>query len=469
VNTMTQDAMAWLTQVRKLDPALLDHMGVKAVEHPQLGAAVAFAYRRGDKPYAAKFRKPEPKEWRSSQGISRGLYNEDALRSGASPIVITEGEMDALACMQAGYDRSVSLPDGWTADGGKRDVLVAAEALLRQSPYVVVAGDNDAAGASLPRTVANILRGHDVRFVTWPEGCKDASDVLMQYGEGELARCLVEAKRMDPEGGFITGISDLPPLPDRRVLRTGLDCLRYGVAFEIGAMSVGTGTPGSGKSTFTTFCAFHVARHERVRVGFLSFETHPYKTRDHLCRLSTGKAWDDLSQAQRQEVGAKLDSGFRIVHRTYDAGSHNLGWLKEMVYVLAVRDNCKMIIIDPWNELEHLPEPGENMTSYINFALQQIRVWAEQFDTHIVVVAHPRKMPTEGKSKPPTGYDIADSAAFFNKPSLGFSVHQEEADDGEKYVILSTWKVRETQLYGMEKGTLRLSFDREAMSYSAYQ
>ena len=194
-NTLTQDAMTWLTQVRKLDPALLDHMGVKGVDHPKLGAAVAFAYHRGGKPYAAKFRKPEPKEWRSSQGISRGLYNEDALRTGNAPIVITEGEMDALACMQAGYDRSVSLPDGWTADGGKRDVLVDAEALLRQSPYVIVAGDNDAAGASLPRTMANILRGHDVRFVTWPDGCKDASDVLIRFGEGELARCLVEANR----------------------------------------------------------------------------------------------------------------------------------------------------------------------------------------------------------------------------------------------------------------------------------
>lgn len=90
---------------------------------------------------------------------------------------------------------------------------------MRRSPYVIVAGDNDPAGASLPRTVANILAGHDVRYVTWPDGCKDANDVLCTYGEGELARCLIEAKPLDPEGGFITGISDLPPMPARRVLR----------------------------------------------------------------------------------------------------------------------------------------------------------------------------------------------------------------------------------------------------------
>lgn len=458
-------AMEWLLRVRKLDAAVLAHMKVKAINHPVMGDCVAFTYSRDGEAYAAKFRKPEPKEWRSSQGISRGLYNEDCLRSGTAPVVITEGEMDALACMQAGFERSVSLPDGWTADGGKRDVLVQEEPRLRTAPYVIVAGDNDEAGASLPRTVANILRGHDVRFATWPEGCKDASDVLMQHGEGELVRCLVEAKRIDPPGGFITGISDLPPMPNRRVLRMGSNPFDWRLAFEVGAMSVGTGTPGSGKSTFTTFAAYHIAMAERVRVGFLSFETHPYRTRDHLCRLHCGKPWDSLSERQQAEVGHTLDQHFRIVHRTFDDGSHHLGWLKEMVYTLAVRDNCKLIIVDPWNELEHLPEPGENMTAYINFALQQIRVWAEQYDAHICLIAHPRKMQTEGKPRSPTGYDIADSAAFFNKPSLGFTVHTETDDVGIDYTRVSTWKVRDVQLYNVEKGAIDLDFDKDAMSY----
>jgi len=160
-----------------------------------------------------------------------------------------------------------------------------------------------------------------------------------------------------------------------------------------------------------------------------------------------------------------LDKSFRIVHRPYDEGSHNLGWLQEMIYTLAVRDNCKMIVIDPWNELEHLPETGENMTSYINFALQQIRVWAEQYDTHICVIAHPRKMMTEGKPRIPTGYDIADSAAFFNKPSLGFTVHQDTDEAGLEIVKVNTWKVRDVQLYEIEKGTINLSFNKDSMAY----
>jgi twinkle protein len=463
---LKMNVMEWLTQVRKLDGALLEHMGVKERDHPQIGKVAAFPYHRGGKPYGAKFRAVSDKQWRSSQGVQRGLYNEDTLRHGDGPIVITEGEMDALSVMQAGYTRAVSLPDGWTSDGGKRDVLVEAESLLRQSPFVIVAGDNDDAGASLPRTVANILAGHHVKFVVWPDGCKDANDVLVKFGEGELSRCLTEAKTMDPEGGFITGISDLPPLPDRRVLRLGIKPFDYILAFEVGAMSVGTGVPGHGKSTFTTFAAFNIAMNENIKVGFLSFETHPHRTRDHLCRLLVQKPWSDLPQGQKDDVAKRLDKNFRIVHRTFEDRSHSLGWLRDMIYTLAVRDNCKLIIVDPWNELEHLPEPGESMTNYINFALQQIRQWAEKFDTHICLIAHPKKMD-QGRS--PTGYDVADSAAFSNKPALGFTVWQTELSDGLPVVQIITWKVRDTQLYGIEKGNKMAEFLADSMSYIGHK
>ncbi len=466
---MSKDVWEWLTQARRLDAALLEHMGVKAKEHPALGSAAVFAYHRDGKPYAGKFRGVASKDWRSSEGVTRGLYNEDALKSGTGPIVITEGEIDALSVMQAGYLRAVSLPDGWTEDGGKRQVLIDAEAYLRAAEYVIVAGDADQAGSSLPKTVANILAGHDVRHARWPDGCKDANDVLCTYGEGELARALTEAKRIDPPGGFITAISDLPELPDRQVLRLGMSPFDYVLAFEVGAMSVATGTPGAGKSTFTTFAAYHIAKSSNVRVGLLSFETHPYRTRDHLTRLHTGKSWADLTRAQRGETVQFLDEHFRIVHRTFDDSEHHMGWLKSMIYALAVRDGCKMIVVDPWNELEHLPEPGESMTAYINFALQKIRQWAEQFDAHICVVAHPRKMPTDGRPRSPTGYDIADSAAFFNKPSLGFSLHQDQNDEGEEFVRLTTWKVRDTQLYGIEKGDARLTFHPLPMTYRKFE
>lgn len=467
---MSKDVMKWLSEVRGLDPDLLSAMGVRATDHPEIGAAVAFPYRRGGEPYAAKFRTPE-KQFRASKGVSRGLYNEDDLtRLESLPVVITEGEIDCLSVMQAGFERAVSVPDGWSEDRAECAALVAARESLERSPMVIVAGDCDKTGESLPRYVANLLRRHDVRVAKWPDDCKDANDVLVKHGEGALANCLNNAKRVDPPGGMITAFSDLPPLGDRRVLRIGAHPFDYAVALELGAMSVWTGTPGSGKSTFLTWAAERIAVNESIRVGVMAFETHPYDIRDQLFLIRTGKDYATIDQESRKRTLAVLDEHFRLVHVTLDDTQQHLAWLEGMVEALALRDGCKLIIIDPWNELEHLPEKGETMTAYINFATKFLRQMAERLDIHIALVAHPKKMPTDGKPRPPTGYDIADSAAFFNKPSLGVTVHQAEftdpdTGDEDKWVELHVWKVRKTRLYGFQKGRVKVNFNPDTMSY----
>lgn len=449
---MSRDVMEWLQKIRKLDADLLLDMGVRSIHHQALGPSVAFPYRKGGKGYAAKFRTVE-KKFLSTAGVSRGLYNIDALsRDQDQPVVITEGEIDCLSVMQSGFLRAVSLPDGWTEQGNKTEALTAAETQLRDSPFVVVAGDNDKAGESLPKAVANLLAGHDVRYVTWPDGCKDANDVLMAHGEGAIAQCINAAKRIDPPGGLISGFSDLPPLSSQRILKIGADPFDKVIALELGEISVWTGLPGHGKSTLTVWAADEISKHENVRIGLIGFETHPARIRDQLSRNNMQKPWKALSDGERERLLADLDSRWRMVHVTDEAENH-LGWLEGMVKALAVRDRCKVIIIDPWNELEHLPEKGENMTSYINFALKVIRRWAKKLEIHIAIVAHPAKIKSEGKPRAPTGYDVADSAAFFNKPGLGITVHP---GDKEFQVQIINWKTRDVLLYGLDRGGIAL-------------
>ena len=100
---------------RRIDEPLAVHIGLKEHAHEQIGPAVAIPYKRGGKTYAYKFRTLAGKGWRSTPNVSRGLFNEDCLEE-LGPVVITEGELDAMACMQAGFMKSVSLPDGWTIE-----------------------------------------------------------------------------------------------------------------------------------------------------------------------------------------------------------------------------------------------------------------------------------------------------------------------------------------------------------------
>jgi twinkle protein len=284
----------------------------------------------------------------------------------------------------------------------------------------------------------------------------------MAFGEGEVAKCINLAKRIDPPGGLITGFSDLPPMSDQRVLRVGKKPFDDLIALEVGELSVWTGLPGFGKSTLTLWVCDEVAKHENVRIGLIGFETHAFRVRDQLCRANFGRRYRDLIEPERARQLATLDARWRMVHVTDD--QNHLGWLQPIVRTLAMRDRCKVIIIDPWNELEHLPEKGENMTAYINFALKTIRRWAQRLEIHICVVAHPAKMKTDGKPRAPTGYDIADSAAFNNKPGLGITVHP--ADEPFQVSIIN-WKNRDALLYKTQRGSAVVEFAQASGVYRA--
>jgi hypothetical protein len=50
---------------------------------------------------------------------------------------------------------------------------------------------------------------------------------------------------------------------------------------------------------------------------------------------------------------------------------------------------------------------------------------------------------------------VADSAAFFNKPGLGITVHP---GDEENEVQIINWKTRDAMLYGTKRGTVTVQF-----------
>lgn len=193
--------------------------------------------------------------------------------------------------------------------------------------------------------------------------------------------------------------------------------------------------------------------------------------RDQIALIRMGKDFVSMPDDQRGRFLADVDERFRVVHyRPEGDVAQTMGWLEAMIQTLVLRDGCSLIVIDPWNEVEHLPQPGETMTSYANWATKTLRQWAERLNVHIALVAHPRKMPTDGVPRVPTGYDIAESAAFFNKPSLGVTVHQRQKTDPETgeteaWVELKVWKVRDTRLYRFKKGSVDVVFDPERRRY----
>lgn len=87
----------------------------------------------------------------------------------------------------------------------------------------------------------------------------------------------------------------------------------------------------------------------------------------------------------------------------------------------------KGLVIDPYGEFEHKRPSGMTETEYVSHLLTEIRLFARRHDVHVWLVAHPVKIQKKDDGTYPVvkPYDIAGSAAFFNKPDNILSVYRD--------------------------------------------
>lgn len=123
-------------------------------------------------------------------GPLRGVFNFHAART-AEEVILTESVIDACSFHQAGVRNSVPLYgiNGFTGDHLD---LLKREGVKR----AVLALDNDEAGRRATESIKERLTaaGIEARSVEWPEGVKDANEVLVSWS-AELLREIASSPR----------------------------------------------------------------------------------------------------------------------------------------------------------------------------------------------------------------------------------------------------------------------------------
>lgn len=402
--------------------------------------AVQFPYARGEETVNIKYRDGE-KNFRMEAGAERVLYG---LNDISPTMIIVEGEIDKLSCEEAGYKNCVSVPDGAPSPNAKDysskfEFLENCEKEISEVNSWILAVDNDEPGRVLQEELARRLGKEKCKLVEWPEGCKDANDVLVKQGPGELAKCLAAATDYPIQGLYDMKSfqSQLLRLYENSISRgesTGWKNLDDLYTVRPGEWTLITGIPGHGKSEFIDNLIVHL-HWNNWRFAIFSPENQPLER--HMAKflekclglpfykgVTDRMKWEDVTDATRW-----FNDVFTFMlpeenELTVDA-------ILNLAKTAVLRKGIKGLVIDPWNELDHTRPGGISETEYISSAISKIRRFARVYGVHIWLAVHPAKMQKIKKDDGtmdypvPTPYDCHGSAHWRNKADNAITVYRD--------------------------------------------
>lgn len=222
----------------------------------------------------------------------------------------------------------------------------------------------------------------------------------------------------------------------------GWACLEPLWTLRKGEMTVLTGIPGHGKSTFLDNVMVNTAKNRGWRWTVFSAENQPpARHLSSLLEIYTGWPMRDgptppIEAAEAiQTCRADMDLMFRFLDPAEDDRTvDRILSLVDQLYEIEGWETDGLVI-DPWNEVEHRRPPQMSETEYVSQVLSSIRYFARTRKVHVAIVAHPAKLQktlrTGEDGVPisvypvPTLYDIAGSAHWRNKVDCGLVVYRD--------------------------------------------
>jgi len=433
--------------------------------------AIGFVYGSKDQPDAVKWRALEKKAF-TQQNAARSFYGLDRLEPGAKEIVIVEGEADAVALASIGIV-ALSCPNGapMKVSAGKiapeEDVkfsyLWESRDIFDTAEKVILACDGDAAGDALTEEIARRIGRERTHRAKYPDGCKDITDVIREHGP-VVAKEVIEKAELMP----LVGVYDAKDYSKQlhEIYRKGLgkgESTGFPSVDELwsispGRLSVITGQPNSGKSSFADAVMMNLARQSDWKFAVASFENPPSVHLSKLAEIYTGLPFYTGPNPRMKEADLNEAMDFISKHFVFLESRDGsmptidsvLGRCKAAILRLGVRG----LIIDPYNFLDLGKTESEHQA--INTMLTKVTTFAKAHDIHVFFVAHPAKIyPREDGTMPVVkGVHVSGSSAWFSKTDFGITVHRPH---NKGPVEIHCWKARFK--WEGQQGQTRLGYD----------
>ncbi len=426
ITKLTDRATKWFNG-RGIKQETLNELKVYSdVEYmPQIGSdteVICFPYFRNDKLVNIKFRGGN-KSFKLVKDAELIFWNIDNIDGDC---IIVEGEIDLLSFYEAGFKAVISVPNGANNIDYLDGVIDKFEGLSE----IYLAVDNDKKGVELRDELARRL-GFDKCLIVDFKECKDANDYLLKYGAVELAQCVADAKNYPVKGIVKVNdiFSDIKHLFDNGIQKGKIiqvSSVDDKITWELGRVAIVTGIPGHGKSEFIDYLITRLNVIHGWKTAYFTPENYPLKF--HYAKLYekfVGKTFHSkYSNTDEFNIAYEYirDNFFYIM----DEEDSSVDLVIDSAKALVKSKGIKILVIDPYNKLEHPQTRGESETQYISRFLDRITTFAKFNNVLVFLIAHPTKMRKNdsGVYEVPNLYNISGSAHFFNKTDYGLTIYR---------------------------------------------
>jgi len=385
------------------------------------------------------------------------FFNIDCL-SKFDEVVIVEGEIDALTMIQAGFENTISVPNGANNNLEYLDTCIELFAPLKK---IYIATDQDSKGILLKSELVRRLGSERCWIVSFKD-CKDANEYLLKYGDA-IKDVLKDSKPFPVKGivevqslyADIRNLYENGVQPGKKI---GQDCIDNKITWEAGRLAIVTGVPSSGKSEFVDYIICKLNVIHGWKAAYFTPENYPLKY--HYSKLFEKLIGKKFGASTTSELEWDMaydyikDNFFYIMNEE----DFTVKSILDSAKILVKTRGVKIIVIDPYNKLEHKYTDSE--TQYISRFLDELINFAKFNDVLLFLIAHPVQMAKSlGKFEVPSLYSISGSANFYNKTDYGLTIHRKSQDDGVMIneVEIHVQKVKYKHLG--EQGIVDLKYD----------
>jgi twinkle protein len=462
--TQSDKLLDWFWTQRGINADVVKKSGVYVTNHWFYGRGeekegrsmpcIAFPYYRDGELVNVKYRTAD-KRFMQEQGAEKIFFGLDNVKD-YSWCVICEGEMDVLAFRMAGIENAISVPDGAperVKDGpvdpdndAKFEYVWNCIDVLEGMDRIILAVDADKPGRALEAELARRIGRDKCWRVRWPVAVgdvqiKDANDCLISMGADALRECIDDATPFPIEDLYSARdyLEDVLKIYRGEVAKgfsTGFKALDELFKFTFnGTLFITTGIPGHGKSEMWDQLVINIADEHMARTAYCSFENEPAEHLTKLLEKRLRMPFEGHPGGRARMGEGDLREGMKwldkyICFMETQSTSPSLEWILEKAKAAVQRYGIKLLVVDPWNRIEHQKPKNMSDTDYIAYALDKLQRFGKSHGVDVVLVAHPFKLrrTEEGAEPVPTPYDISGASHFFNMASICMTVWRDRND-----------------------------------------